>query len=331
MKKIKIDLKASRIVTNKLTNDMSYQSYNPDNTVLTEAEGYEVNNMVFQKASKNSIPNSKPEMFYHRINIGTQNPDGSVGDLVLPTDERFSFGISENTDPTNPDRVTGYSMGLCMWTRPEEGGPFSAEVAWTDTFEKIIDHCKQHLLAHKEEIERWDLDEADLKKFGNCLYRKKDKGKIVEGVGPTLYVKLMTQKKGGMTITTKFYKPESDDEWDPLEFKGHYCKVVGAVKVESIYVGSKISLIVKLKEAEAQLCNQGQRRLLPSRPASLKRVSVSTTTTPHDVMGDDEEPEGEQGEEEPEGGASPQAPRAVAKAAPKRVVTRVVRRAKTTN
>ena len=303
---------------------MSYQSYNQEDTVLTEAVGYDVNSMVFSKAAQCPIPGSNPQMFFRRINIGTKNENGTVADLVLPTSQRFCFGLSENTDPNNPQRVTGYSMGICMWTRKEDGGPTEAEKAWTDTFERIINHCKEHIIEHKDELEKWELDMSELKKFGNCMYWKRDKGRIVPDLGPTLYVKLMTQKRAG--ITTKFYKGRG--EMDPMDLKGNYCKIIAAVKPESIFVGgAKITLIVKLKEAEVNLLGQSQKRLLPIRTLPEKEVSVSTSSTPHDIMGDDDSVDDDAyvNEDEEQGGStSPVEARPVKTV--RRVVKRVVRK-----
>ncbi len=302
---------------------MSYLSYNQDETVLTEADGYDVNNMVFSKATLNPIPGSNPQMFFRRINIATKNRDGSVADLVIPTSQRFCFGLSENKDPNNETRVTGYSMGICMWTRKEDGGPTADEKAWTDTFEQIINHCKEHIIEHKEELEKWELDMSELKKFGNCMYWKRDKGRIVLDVGPTLYVKLMTQKRAG--ITTKFYKGRG--EMDAMELKGNYCKIIAAVKLESIFVGgAKITLIVKLKEAEVSILGQSQKRLLPVRMLPEKQVSVSTSPTPHDIMGDADDTEADDGDDSYPDGDEAANNSPVETRLPTKIVKKVVRR-----
>jgi len=296
---------------------MSYQSYNTEDTVLTEAQGYNVNSVIFSNAIPGTIPGSSPSMPYKRINIATQNPNGTVGDLILPTSQRFCFGLSENRDPNNDQRITGYSMGICMWTRKDDGGPTEEEKAWTDTFEQIVNHCKEHIINHKDELEKWELDMSELKKFGNCMYWKRDKGRLVPDLGPTLYVKLMASKRSG--ITTKFYKGRG--EMDPMELKGSYCKIVGAVKIESIFVGgAKITLIVKLKEAEIQLLGQSQKRLLPMRTIPETQVTVSTKSTPHDIMGDTESSD----EEEEFKDQPPQSP--VEARPTQKVVRKVVRK-----
>lgn len=226
------------------------------NTQLTNATGYEVSNMIFSKYEESAIPNSNPPMKYGRINVSTRNPDGSIGDLILPTESLYSFGLSDNVDP-NTGKSNGLSMSLCMWAKDNAS---EAEKAWTTTLDNIVEHVKDHVLDIKDEIGKYDLERNDLKKF-NPLYWKRDKGKIVEGTGPMLYVKLIHSKKQDKFIT-KFFDEESDEELDPTTLIGKSFYTTCAVKIESIYVGSKISLQVKLFEANIRLLDTSRKRLL---------------------------------------------------------------------
>ena len=58
----------------------------------------------------------------------------------------------------------------------------------------IVDHIKKYLLDKRDDIDHYELEDADLKRF-NPLYWKKERGKVVEGLGPTLYAKLIYSKK----------------------------------------------------------------------------------------------------------------------------------------
>ena len=69
-----------------------------NNTQLTSAIGYDTSNMRFSEPVLGSIPDSKPAISYRRINITTINPDGTEGELIIPTDEVFSYGVGENTN-----------------------------------------------------------------------------------------------------------------------------------------------------------------------------------------------------------------------------------------
>jgi hypothetical protein len=251
-----------------------------DNTQLTTASGYDTKNMIFSDAQSGSIPNSVPAINYQRINIQTRNEDGTTGDLIFPTSQLFSFGISENTNPET-GKVNGYVMPMCLWNRD---GATKDEKGWSTAFDNVVDACKDHLVANREEIGQHDLEKRDLKKF-NPLYYKRDKGKVVEGTGPTLYAKLIVSKKMNK-IVTMFYNNDGE-EVDPLTLLGKYCYAQGAVKIESIFIGNKISLQVKLYECEVRLMDTGMKRMMKKRPEGSKSVKMATSSKPLDEKDED--------------------------------------------
>jgi hypothetical protein len=239
--------------------------------------------MIFSKPQKNSVPNTKPPISYTRINISTKNKDGTVGDLIFETSELFSFGVSENTDPTT-QKVNGYVLPLCLWNKD---GATEEEMAFTTTFDRVVERAKRHILEIREDIEKYDLDEnsESIKKL-NPLYWRKVKGKIVDGTGPTLYARLIQSKKHDK-IVTEFYD-SNGEEIDPLALVGKYCYAKCAIKIESIYVGKSISLQVKIYEAEVRVLDGGKKRLLTRPVASNPVVSVSSSSAPFE----DDEPSG---------------------------------------
>lgn len=243
-----------------------------NNTQLTSASGYDTKRMVFSEPQNGTIPGSQPPISYKRINISTLNEDGSIGDLIIPTEELFSFGVSENKDP-NSQAVNGHVLPLCLWDRD---GATPEQEAWVETFNAVVERCKKHLIKHKEEIEQYELTMNDLKKF-NPLYWKKEKGKIVEGRGPTLYGKLIASKKQGK-ILTQFYN-ENDEKLDPMTLLGKYCYAKSAVKIESIFIGNKISLQVKIYESTVRIMENGMKRLLP-RPKGGSRMLTQAASNP---------------------------------------------------
>ena len=246
---------------------------------LAQVADYDVKRMVFSDPIKGSIPNTT--ISYKRINISTLNKDGSVGDLILPTERLFSFGVSENVDPATK-RVNGHVLSLCLFNRDS---PTQAEKAWVETFNNIVENCKKHLIKNKEEIEQYELAMNDLKKF-NVLYYRREKGKIVEGTGPTLYAKLIASKKHNK-ILSMFFNTDSEP-LDPLNLLGKYCYVKAAIKIESIFVGNKISFQVKLYEAEVEMMDAGMRPLL-SRPKVSTKLLTSGGSNMNDMKSVDEE------------------------------------------
>ena len=61
---------------------------------LTEAKGYNIENMVFSDPVSGSIPNSTIQ--FKRIMIKTKYPSGQIGDLIIPTERLYSFGVNVN-------------------------------------------------------------------------------------------------------------------------------------------------------------------------------------------------------------------------------------------
>ena len=294
-------------------------------TQLISAINYDTDSMIFSEPQQGSVPGGGPSINFSRINISTKNPDGTLGELVIPTGRLFSFGVSENTNP-DTGKVNGWTLPLCLWNRD---GATPDEKAWTDTFDKIVERCIDHIIDNKEELDKFDLERSDLKKF-NPLYWKKEKrmvnGKpqmvIPDGVGPTLYSKLIYSRKNENFIT-KFYDV-NDNPIDPLEMIGKYCWTTAAVKIESIFIGNKISLQVKLYEAVVEPIQQGGKRLL-ARPPAQSMVIQSTrdnASNAASVMNDSESDDDGSIEEEdsPESKPTPVVP------VKKKVVRRVAKK-----
>ena len=250
---------------------------NSDNTQLTPTLGYDTSRMIFSAPIAGNIPDSKPKIEFKRINILTKNEDGTVGELVLPTTRLFSFGVSENTSQET-GKVNGYTFPLCLWNKD---GPTDEEQTWTDTFSEIVSKCIEHLIDVKDDIDMYDLTEADLKKAKgglDPLYWKKEKhtnaqGKtvlrVVPGTGPTLYTKLIFSKKSNKFLSMFF--DTNNEPLNALDLMGKYCFTNAAVKIESIFIGSKISLQVKLYEAVIEPTNTGMKPLI-SRPRAQSKV-----------------------------------------------------------
>lgn len=247
-----------------------------NNTQLTSAIGYDPSNMRFSEPVVGSIPDSKPAISYRRINITTINPDGSEGELIIPTDEVFSYGVGENTN-IETGKVNGYVCSLCLHAK---SGATSYQKAFTDTMENIVDYCRKHLIDNRDKIEQYDLEMNDLKKL-NPIYQKKEKGKVVPGSTPTLYAKLIVSKKQDKIISY-FYDKNTQEPINALDLLGKYFYATAAIKIESIFIGRTISLQVKLYECEVRMTNTGMQRLLTRRPESVSKVETSVSSNPMD-------------------------------------------------
>lgn len=241
-----------------------------DNTQLTDAQTYNVSNMRFRKVIDGSVPavNGAPEVKFKRVPIGTRNPDGTFGDLVLQTERLYSFGLSPNINRES-GKTDGYTLTLCLHNR---NSPSDEEKKWVDTFNNIVDHTKTHLLENKEEYGKYDLERSDLRNL-NPIWYKKEKGKVVDGSSPILYAKLMQNKKTGSisTIMTN----EKDEDIDPMSLVNKPCYVIAAVKIEGIFIGAKVALQVKVQEATIFLIDNAPKRLLRRQLNQAPQLEIS--------------------------------------------------------
>ena len=252
---------------------------NSKDTQLTNPETYNTNNLVFSKAVKGSTKVTEGDgaipIKFSRVMISTRNPDGTIGELVLPTTELFSFGVSINTAMDGSGKVNGHSLSLSLWNRDN---PSFAEKAFSSKLEEIVEKCKDYLLLEttKDDIEKYDLERTELKTLGNIIYWKKEKGKIVAGATPSLYPKLIESKKSGKILTT--FSDYDGNEIDPLTLIGKYMYTRAAIKVESIFIGKNISIQIKVYEAEVRLIESGIKKLL-TRPKAEAGMSSAPTIT----------------------------------------------------
>ena len=247
-------------------------------TVLQSSTNYNVNQMIFSDPQVVNIPDS--DMSFKRINIQTKNKDGSLGDLVFSTSRLFSFGVSEETS-RETGMVSGYKMPLCCWNID---GATKDEKKFTTILEEIAEKCKDHLMDNKEEIEKYELERSDLKKIFSAVYWKMDKGKRIDGQGPTLYAKLVHYRKDNKFGTT-FFNPESGVEINPLDLIGKRCDVKAAIKIDNIYIGGQfIRIQINVLEAAVEERSTGGEQLL-ARPSVSKLLSVTNDETNAGMMG----------------------------------------------
>jgi len=254
-------------------------------TQLVSASGYDTNNMVFSTPVEQKIPDSK--VTSKRIYLSTKNPDGTIGELCMATDEIYSFGVNINLDEKNKDLVTGYTMPLCLHNK---NGPSESEKEFVETFNRIVEKCKDHIIENKDSLDQYSLERSELKKICNSLYYKRDpknKAKIMDGVGPTLYAKLIFNKKKN-EIDTTFFNSQTGEEVNPMDLIEKHCFAKAVIKFESIFIGNKISLQVKLYECEVKMIDSGRKKLLP-RPAASSTVNIVVKGNTYNPLDEDDD------------------------------------------
>jgi hypothetical protein len=203
----------------------------------------------------------------------------------MATDEIYSFGVNINLDEKNKDLVTGYTMPLCLFNK---NGPTESEKEFVETFNKIVEKCKDHIIDNKDSLDQYSLERSELKKICNSLYYKRDpknKAKIMEGVGPTLYAKLIFNKKKN-SIETTFFDAKSGKEVNALDLIDKHCYAKAVIKFESIFIGNKISLQIKLYDCGVKMIDSGRKPLLP-RPTASQSVVIASSSSFNPLVDDD--------------------------------------------
>jgi len=276
---------------------MSAKVNRSQTTTLSDPLTYNVENVLFDEPSENTIPGST--LKFYRVNIGTKNPNGTEGNLVLKLDKCMSYGLQETRD-MQTGVLNGYSISLCM--KDKEGATERQEKT-LEVFNKIVEKCKDHLLSVRTKIKKFDLERNDLKKLNPLYMKRKEDGQVDENAIPTLYPKLLFYKskkdKNGNEIPAKFgsifyNEDEVDEEGNPMEvdpmvFLGKRCLVTAALKVESIFVGKDIKLQCKLIEADVKSMDTRPKRLLRSFVCNDAPVVSNSGNNP--LMNDDEDDE----------------------------------------
>lgn len=225
----------------------------------------------------------------HRVLISYTHPDGRKTPLNIETPKHFSFGVSPNGpmgEQVTESNVISYTLPLVLFDH--RNGPTEEEQNFINAIDMIVEKVKGHCT--KEEFN------SDIGKFGedmftindfrklNPIYMKKEKGVVVAGKAPMLYPKLKFKKDqtGGSnhTFSTMFNRnnqaysvnPNVDIETvDPLSLVGKRMHVKTKLHVESIFVGAKVSIQLRLVQVLYEAVENNQIRILPF---------VSTSTAP---------------------------------------------------
>ena len=235
----------------------------------------------FQKPINGGSPNT------FRIPICASKHGQTVPSLFIATPTVYSFGVSPQANigekvDENFANVKYYALPICLHSK---NGATDEEVAFVDLFNRIVDACKAYLCTKElnEQIGKFGDDQiqiSDLKKL-NPLYYKKEKGQVVPGTGPILYPKLMVRKDGHSCATTFCDGKQTHTNMRSLVGTRMYARC--ALKIESIFVGSKISLQVKVCEVNYQSINNGRERLLAHLPVEFHQTSDVKDDTIEDI------------------------------------------------
>jgi len=239
-------------------------------TELIDITTYDLNRLHFDSANELELQQGNKTIKYYKINIGSKNKNG-VGEFVFDLPEFcHSFGVEEFQNEAG--KATNYSVSLSL---VDLNDPTDTQMNVVKSFGAFIEKIKDHLLTVKKEIKKPTLDRAELKKF-NPMYQSIDEDGNVKGTAwyfsPKLMIRKIYNKEDPtdmqLKIETKFFSEDQTDEsgepveMSPLVFTGKkHFKFRGAVKIETIYIGSKISLQCKVYDGVVRTVSTERKRL----------------------------------------------------------------------
>ena len=242
------------------------------NTELINLSTFELNSVFFDSPVEFEIQQGNKTIKYYKIAVGATNKKGAVGEFVF--DLPFfchSFGVDEYQNDMG--KATNHSVSLSL---VDMNDPTEEQTDLVSKFTAFVEKVKEHLISVKKEIKKPTLEKNDLKKF-NPMYQSVDEDGNPKGTAWYFSPKLLERKSFNkedptdvqIKIETKFYLDDQTDEngepleISPLEFVGKkHFKFRGAIKVESIYIGSKISLQCKIYDGVVRHVSNERKRMV---------------------------------------------------------------------
>lgn len=201
---------------------------------LTEIEDFDFRRIVFSEPQYNNNNNS----IIIKIGVSNANND-SIHDLVISSPQNMlSFGLQEIREK-DADTIVAYQLPLCFhhkskWT--------NMEAKFVEFINKFTDIC--HDVAKQELSSYNSSSDQDITFIHPIVYKKQANN---ENVGPIMYVKMLLNRYSNQFISV-FIDEKTNQEVDPLLFLNKKSFVTAAIKLESIIIGKKITLRMKLYE-----------------------------------------------------------------------------------
>jgi hypothetical protein len=129
-----------------------------------------------------------------------------------------------------------------------------------------VEAVKEYLLEDetKLEIGKPDLERSELKRMSPFYYRKNPETKLPDKQSaPTLYCKFRTDPPNAF-YSARFYSFDGQS-LNVEDLVGKKCIAQLALRIESIWVGTKVSIQFKVHEANIKVLDYGANRRLLSR------------------------------------------------------------------
>jgi hypothetical protein len=242
-------------------------------TQLTDYNTYNVSRIIFAEPKNESAKLDNGQLInYKRVNMSTQNEDGTVGHLVVQPPECWSFGIQDKFTKPNG---TGKTFHISIF---DKEGPTNEQQKFFDFMNAVQDACKAHLLTlglkkGGKPLSMAHLDQMSWCKFGGT---KEDP----DFNKPSIYAKMFESAKSGEAkVLSKFYD-ENDVEIIPQTLIGASGLTQCALRLESIFVGDTTYAInIKVAEAIFKVRDSSTKKRLLPRASVKPSLAVNANET----------------------------------------------------
>ena len=275
---------------------------------VTFPENFNVKSLIFDPIQKRKIPSDNPDEkesasnTYHQISIRMRYPDGSEGPVILQLPRCPTFGI--NLGMNGETAVNKLSLSILLGERDNYSDEHKNAVR---VLNEIVLACKNQLMTEtvrdalglEEVLEMRDLTGA--KKEISPIRPAKDKDTKkplpMDVRPPTLYARMMVRNDkdtNSKMIASKFYEENKFDaqgrpvEVDPRDYISKMGFCTALVKFESIYLGGKMKIQVKVFECDIKGQDNSFKSLIRR---SAAPVNESAPAIFDDVSYDNEEDE----------------------------------------
>lgn len=200
---------------------------------LTDIENFDFNRIVFSEPQYNNNNGS----IMIRIGLSNANND-SINDMIISSPPNMlSFGLQEIKEK-DVDNVVAYQLPLCFHNKSKMT---LIESKFIEFIDKLTNICFD---IAKQELSHYNTTEEDITYIHPIIYKKQSN----DNVGPILYIKMLLNRYNNQFISV-FIDEKTNQEVDPLVFLNKKSFVTAAIKIESIIIGKKITLRMKIYEA----------------------------------------------------------------------------------
>ena len=270
----------------------------PRFTELIDLSEFNIANLFFDTPQEMEIQQGNKTIKYFKLNIGNQTKAG-VGEFVFNIPHFcHSFGIEEFQNEAG--KATNHSVSLSLIDKNATSEEQEQQMNMVKKFTTIIDRIKDQLVACKKEIKKPTLDKNDLKTLNPMRQSVDEDGNPKDSAwyfSPKLMERKIYNKEDPSDVQIKietqfFLEDQFDEKGDPVEIspleflgKKHF-KFRGAIKLENVYIGSKISLQCKIYDGCVKTVSNERKRLTQFK--RLGAASGSSSNDDEELLLDDE-------------------------------------------